>query len=467
MTDIWKQGALDIAAAIKSGHISAREAVQAHLDRIDRVNPAINAVVRRYDDTALTAADTVDARFKAGDDLGPLAGVPITLKENVDLEGEPTTHGMPALIDQVAEKSEPAVARLIAAGAIVIGRTNLPDMGLRIHTDSGLYGPTLNPWDSTRTPGGSSGGEAAALATGMSPLGVGNDYCGSLRWPAQACGIATLKPTLGAIPRAAPAATLASADLMLVHGPMARRVADLRVAFGLMAGPDPVDPWSCPVLADGTPHPHLARKTIRVSTNPGGAGVHRYVAAGIGLAADRLEAAGWRVEEGEPPLFSDAVQLWTEINSSVPSALTGDMIRTMFTPDAMKTMGLWKAASSYQARENALAAALARRSDLLREWSAWFNENGLWLTATATDNPFKVGDDLTTPERMREILSGHRVIMATNALGLPSAVVPVGVMDGVPQSVQIVGPRFSDYHCLDVAAVIEAATEAITPVDPI
>lgn len=466
MGEIWQKGALEIVDAIKSGETSSREAVQAHLDRIDTVNVGVNAVVRRYDEAALAAADKADAALGAGETTGPLHGLPITLKENVDMEGQPTTQGMPALLDRIAAADEPAVARLRAAGAIVIGRTNLPDMGLRIHTDSGLYGPTVNPWDKAHTPGGSSGGEAAALATGMSPLGLGNDYCGSLRWPAQACGIATLKPTLGAIPRGALAVTLASIDLMMVHGPMARKIEDVRTAYSIMVGPHPVDPWSSPILPEGAPHPHLAARKATFCTNPGGNGAHPQVIAGIESAAAKLEAAGYQVSEGEPPNLSDAVRLWSEINMAVPMGMTGKMMRAFFSEDAMKTLGLWAAATDIEAGPETLGASLARRTELLREWGAWFAENGLWLTATATDIPFQVGDDLKTPERMAEILNGHRVIMATNALCLPSAILPVGIMDGLPQSVQIVGPRFAEYQCLDAAARIETACDAITPIDP-
>lgn len=466
MSDLWRAGAVELAERIKAGDMSARDVVEAHLARMDAVNGAVNAVVRRFDDQALAEADAADASRTAGEVLGPLHGVPITLKENVHMQGQPTTFGVPMLADNVPAQDEPAVGRLRAAGAIVIGRTNLPDMGLRIHTDSGLYGPTVNPWAPTRTPGGSSGGEAAALATGMSPLGVGNDYCGSLRWPSQACGVATLKPTLGAIPRAPLAATQASADLMMVHGPMARRIEDLRVAYSLMAGPHPCDGYSVTVPPLDAPHPFLAQKTIKVATNPGNGGVHPDVLRAVEDAANLLEAAGWQVEEGEPPEFEDAVRLWTEINGSVPTAMTGDMIRSLFTKDAMTTMALWKAASDYKRGEDAFALAMARRSDLLRVWESWFETHGLWLAPTATDQPFSVGDDLGTPARMAEILNGHRVIMATNALCLPSVVLPMGVAGGLPQSVQLIGPRFSEGACLDAAEAIEQATYEITPIDP-
>src|SRR5580658_3025933 len=187
---------------IRDRKISSREVVQAHLDRVEAVNPYLNAIVRLLPDQALAAADAADRTVSDGAALGPLHGVPFTVKENIDLAGTPTTQAIPALAEAVAPVDAPQVERLRAAGAIPIGRTNLPDLGLRVHTDSALHGLTRNPWNLGRTAAGSSGGEAAALATGMSPIGLGNDIGGSLRNPASACGIASIKPTTGRVPDA-------------------------------------------------------------------------------------------------------------------------------------------------------------------------------------------------------------------------------------------------------------------------
>src|SRR5213592_949004 len=178
-------GALELAAKLRAGEVSSREAVEAHLARIEDVNPALNALRLVLADEALAAADEADRCRAAGEELGPLGGVPVTVKENLDVAGTPTTMGLTAFAGAIAPEDAPAVAGLRAAGAIAIGRSNLPGRGLRFHTYSEIAGATLNPWAPDRTPGGSSGGEAAALATGMSPLGVGTDLLGSLRWPAQ------------------------------------------------------------------------------------------------------------------------------------------------------------------------------------------------------------------------------------------------------------------------------------------
>jgi amidase len=202
MREIWQHSAIELAALIAKRQLSSLEVVNAHLARIDTVNPAINAVVRVLADEARAAAGAADRRLAAGETVGPLHGVPFKVKENIDMAGLPTTWGVPALAQAVVPADAPVVERMRAAGAIPIGRTNLPDMALRIHTDSSLHGLTRNPWHPGRTAGGSSGGEAAALATGMTPIGLGNDIGGSLRNPANACGVASIRPSFGRVPDA-------------------------------------------------------------------------------------------------------------------------------------------------------------------------------------------------------------------------------------------------------------------------
>jgi len=232
MSEIWRLTATELAQRIARRELSSAEVVDAHLARIDAINPALNAVVRVLADEARAAAALADQQLAAGDKVGPLHGVPFTVKENIDMAGLPTTWGVPALAQAVVPKDAPVVERMRAAGAIPIARTNLPDMALRVHTMSSLHGLTRNPWHPGRTAGGSSGGEAAALASGMSPIGLGNDIGGSLRNPANACGIASIRPSAGRVPDAGyvPAEDhLLAVQLMNVQGQMARRVADVRL----------------------------------------------------------------------------------------------------------------------------------------------------------------------------------------------------------------------------------------------
>src|SRR5246127_865960 len=247
MREIWQHSATELAELIEKRQLSSLEVVNAHLARIDAVNPALNAVVRVLADEARAAAVVADRRLAAGETVGPLHGVPFTVKENIDMAGLPTTWGVPALAKAVVPADAPVVERMRAAGAIPIGRTNLPDMGLRMHTFSSLYGLTRNPWHPGRTAGGSSGGEAAALASGMTPIGLGNDIGGSLRNPANACGIASIRPSAGRVPDAGfvPAEDrLLAVQLMNVQGPMARRVADVRLALWGLFGGEPPPPWT-------------------------------------------------------------------------------------------------------------------------------------------------------------------------------------------------------------------------------
>jgi amidase len=301
-TDLWCMSATDLAQAIRSKEASSREVIEAHLRRIEAVNPAVNAVTVVLGEQALEAAKAADRAIVGGGELPPFYGVPFTVKANIDLVGTPTTHGLKALAGAYPRLDAPQVQRMRAAGAIPMGRTNCPTFTLRWHTDSELWGATVNPWDRSRTPGASSGGEAAALATGMTPLGLGNDGLGSLRWPAQCCGISALKPTLGRIPHATtiePVDLPIGVQLTAVEGPMARRVADLRAAFEVLAGPSWRDPWSVPAPLLG-PEPATPIRVAFV-VDPAGQGTADQVQEGVRKAATALEDAGYAVEEVQPP----------------------------------------------------------------------------------------------------------------------------------------------------------------------
>ena len=199
MNELCRRSATELAGLICRGEVSSRDVVEAHLARIAEVNDDVNAITLTLEESALKQADAADTA-DAVERLRPLHGVPYTIKENIDLVGTPTTQGLPSLADAIPGTNSPIVDRMNSAGAIPIARTNLPEVGLRIDTENPLRGRTYNPWDKNRTPGGSSGGEAAAIATGMSPMGLGNDIGGSLRNPAYCCGIASLKPTAGRVP---------------------------------------------------------------------------------------------------------------------------------------------------------------------------------------------------------------------------------------------------------------------------
>jgi amidase len=463
-TDLWRMSALELAEAIRSGQASSREVIEAHLRRIEDVNPSLNAVTVVLAERALEEADTADGAAVDGGELPPFHGVPFTVKENIDLDGTPTTHGLKALAEAYPGQDAPAVERMRAAGAIPIGRTNLPDFAIGWHTDSELRGATVNPWDRSRTPGASSGGEAAALATGMTPWGLGNDTGASLRWPAQCCGISALKPTLGRIPHATtvePVDGPISNQLMGVQGPLARRVSDLRAAFEVMAGPTWRDPWTVPAPLRGPPPVDPVR--VALVLDPAGQGIANQVQDGVRKAARALEDAGYVVDEVEPPSIDVAARMWLDI--LMPPVRAGwEIWAPLVRPYTEEfVLALFEVAGDPDPGMH--MQSFVTRHSLLRAWGEFQESHPLIVAPISTDIPFEVGKDRTAPE-VADIVSGMRMALAVNVLGVPAVALPVGIGDGLPQAVQVIGPRYREDLCLDAAAALEDRLGIITPIDP-
>src|ERR1035438_3342696 len=253
MQDIWRLSAADLANLIKSKKISAKEAATASLARLDAVNPAINAVVDHRPEDVLKQAAAVDAAIARDGELGPLAGVPVTVKVNIDQEGFATTNGLKLQRDAIATSNSPVIDNLKKSGAVILGRTNCPAFSYRWFTTNLIHGDTKNPRDPSITPGGSSGGAGAAVAAGIGHIAHGTDIAGSIRYPAYACGVHGLRPTVGRI--AAFNASLPerpiAAQISAVSGPLARTIGDLRMALAAMSGRDARDPWWVPAPLDG------------------------------------------------------------------------------------------------------------------------------------------------------------------------------------------------------------------------
>lgn len=464
--ELWRMGAADLARAIQDRRVSSREAVEAHLARIAAVNATVNAVTIVLADEARAAADAADRALAAGADIGPLHGVPITVKENIDVAGSATTQGLAAFKDAMPARDAPHIAQLRAAGAIPLARTNMPDVGLRYHTDNALRGPTRNPWDPARTPGGSSGGEAAALATGMTPLGMGNDLGGSLRWPSQCCGTAALRTTYGRVAQASsipPEDTTIVIQLMGVQGPMARHVRDLRLALSCMCGPDARDPRWTPAPLRG---PDLARPIrVAVAMDPAGEGVDEDVAAGVRMAAALLEQAGYAVDEVEPPMVAEARDLFaSELVADLQIALY-PLLKPLACADAVRFLDL---IFSVVPRLDyaGYVTSFMRRSAVARAWSAFLDRYPLVLGPVVTAQPFAVGYDIAGPEHVSTIVRDFRLTGVVSLLGLPAAVVPVGLTRGLPQAVQLIGRPYREDVCLDAAEAIEERAGVLTPIDP-
>lgn len=461
MTDeLWRHTAIELARLFRDGDATATAICEAHLARIDEINPSLNAVVRRFDDDVLATAAAIDQANSEGQELGPLAGVPFTIKDNIDLAGDPTTQGLELLADFIPESDTPIVERLKIAGAIPLARTNLPDMGLRVHTDSQLHGLTRNPWSQAHTTAGSSGGEAASLASGMSPFGLGNDLGGSLRNPASCCSVASLKPTLGRIPHTLEGILGDESiveQLIAVEGPMARTVGDVRAVFGVIAGAHPRDPWSVPVpLVDEDPRTRrvaLVAEPPRGSTDPQIAAVTRQV-------GEALSAAGHVVEEVAPPSYTETIECWHAlVLGGIGASL--DQLRPLVGADAMTVL---EGFNQY-ADSDMTELAWTNRLHLLRGWNEFFTGWDAIVSPTWTQLPFEHGYDLSEPDAVLELM---RPVMPANVLGLPSAAVPAGLVDGLPVGVIVNGPAWSEHTCLEIAEDIELAGLAPpTPIDPV
>jgi amidase len=469
MSEIWQLSATELAQRIARRQLSSAEVVDAHLARIDAVNPALNAVVRVLADEARAAAALADKRLADDETVGPLHGVPFTVKENIDMAGLPTTWGVPALATAVVPADAPVVERMRAAGAIPIARTNLPDMALRVHTDSSLHGLTRNPWHPGRTAGGSSGGEAAALASGMSPIGLGNDIGGSLRNPANACGIASIRPSAGRVPDAGfvPAEDrLLAVQLMNVQGPMARRVADVRLGLKVLMGAHPRDPWSIDAPFEG---PILARPIrVAVLTEPPGGGTDPKVAAAVRRAAQALVDAGYVVEETCPPRYDDAIGCWQRlIMGDFGSVLA--LLSPMMGADAMAFLNNFNQDIPPLADAAAWSQLMAERDGIARAWSTFMADRPLLLSPTWTQLPFEHGFDSATPAGSAATKELMRPVVPANLLGLPSACVPAGRDEetGLPIGVLITGRRLREDLCLEAAEAIEARLGVATPIDPV
>ena len=464
-TELWRMSATELAQAISSKQASSQEVIEAHLRRIEAVNLSVNAVTVVLAEPAVEAAKAADRAVAAGGELPLLHGVPFTVKGNIDLVGTPTTQGAKALVGAYPTLDAPVVERLKAAGAIPIGRTNLPTFGLRWHTDSELYGSTINPWDRSRTAGASSAGEAAALATGMSPLGLGNDGLGSLRHPAQCCGISALKPTLGRIPDATttgPEAVPVGFQLVDVQGPLARRVADLRAALEVLAGPSWRDPWSVPAPLRG-PEP---AKPLRVAliVDPAGQGTSTQVQDGAWKAARALEDAGYAVEEVEPPSIELAARTLLDMLNTPDIRAMWQLGSPMMPADTQRFLSEFYRVAGDPDPVMTMQSFVTRQS-LLQAWGEFQETHPLIVAPICTDIPLRAGTDLNDGQVAATIHS-MRMATAVNALGLPAVAVPVGVWGGLPQAVQVIGPRYREDLCLDAAATIEDRVGILTPIDP-
>lgn len=464
MTDLWRLDATEVARRVHAKEVSAREVAVSALARLEAVNPRLNAVVQFMPEQALAAADAVDAQIARGEDPGILAGVPVTIKVNTDQVGFATTNGLKIQAEAVAREDNPVVSNFRRAGAVIIGRTNTPAFSLRWFTSNDIHGRTLNPRDKGLTPGGSSGGAASATAAGIGAIGHGTDIGGSVRYPAYACGIHGLRPTMGRIAAWNP--NLPERDigpqLMAVSGPLARSIRDLRLSLAAMSAPDARDPWWVPAPLEGPPAPKRAALCVA----PDGMKVAPVIAEAVRDAGQRLRDAGWEVEEmaGLPPLREPArlqAQLWLSMlpRGGLAAAERENEPCSLAVYQHMQALTPPPDLAQYQ-------DALTARMGFLRAWNLFFERYPVVLMPVSGELPFADQADQGGAEAFAAILEAQLPQVGLPLLSLPGLAVATGLSGTAPLGVQLVAGRYREDLLLAAGEAIAAAGAPPAPIDP-
>jgi amidase len=464
MQELWRLSAAELAALIRSKKISAKEAALSALARLDAVNPSINAVVDHRPEDVLAQAAAIDAAIARNEEVGSLAGVPVTVKANIDQEGFATTNGLKLQRDVIAKTNSPPVDNLRKAGAVILGRTNCPAFSYRWFTTNLIHGDTKNPRDPGITPGGSSGGAGAAVAAGVGQIAHGTDIAGSIRYPAYACGVHGIRPTVGRIPAfnaALPERTIA-AQISAVSGPLARSVGDLRIALAAMSARDARDPWWVPAPLEGAPMPKRAALCLQ----PDGLETVSEVKAAVLEAGKRLERAGWVVEEIATPPLREAADLQTKLWLGDGYEAQLEAAEREGDPGALACLrGNRSKVVPFDAA--AFSKALTRRATLAREWLLFLENYSVLVMPVSAELPFPDGLDMRDEASFARVWRAQLPQIAIPFLGLPGLTVSTGLVGRVPVGVQVVATRFREDLCLLAGEAIEAGGTPSAPVDPV
>ena len=447
--DLHRLTATALAALIRSRKVSAVEAAQATLARIIASNPRINAVVQRMDQAALTQAAAIDAALARGEDPGPMAGVPVTVKVNIDQKGCATTNGLRIQSDLIATEDSPPVANLRRAGAVIIGRTNTPAFSLRWFTRNSLHGATLNPGFPGLTPGGSSGGAAAAVASGMGPIAHGTDIAGSIRYPAYACGIHGLRPGLGRVPafNATAGDRLIGGQLMATSGPLARSAADLRLALTAMSAPDPRDPWWAPA----TPPPYPRRAALALA--PDGLQTAPEIRKALTSAAQTLADHGWQIDTPTLPPLAEAVPLQLTLWMAEFALGGAEALIKEDDPDAIFVQSQLARHASPPNLET-IMKILQARARLARLWRIFLTDHPLVLLPVSAELPFPDHLDVQSEASFARVLATQMPQIAPPFMGLPGLTLTTGRTQIHPIGIQLLADRGREDILLDAADIL-------------
>lgn len=454
----------DMARHVGEKKVSPVELAQAHLKKIGKLNPTLNAFVHVDMERVLRLAREAEDAVMRGEALGPLHGVPISIKSSIDVAGMRSESGTRLRAGNIATQDAPLVSRLRNAGAIVLGVTNAPELLMAWETDNVLYGRTNNPWDLARTAGGSSGGESAAIAAGMSAGGVGSDGGGSIRVPAHFCGICGLKPTPGRIPSTGHFPPSGGPFALLgVVGPMARNVGDLKLLFEIIQGPDDGDACAAPVPLRWPADHEAKRLRIGYFEDDGRTPVTPEVREAVRSAANALRGAGFQVEPFRPQGLEEARELWKKFFVKVGGILIDPMFagREQEISPTLKQFLEWSAAEPELGGAGLLKAWI-RRDALRSEFLAQMEKYPILLCPPAAIPAFFHGERIWTVEgKPVHYLDAWSYTEWFNLLGNPAAVVPVNfTSDRLPVGVQIVGRPWEEEQVLTVAAAIERECRA-------
>lgn len=475
MSDLVYQSATQLAAAIRTGSVTSTDVVEAFLAQIATRNPALNAVVTVNEDRARQRARQADKALATGEIWGALHGVPVTIKDAFETAGLRTTAGHKPLAEHIPAQDATVVARLRGAGAIVLGKTNLPELAMDIQSDNALFGATKNPWDPARTPGGSSGGEAAALAAGLSPLGIGSDIGGSVRIPAHFCGVFGLKPTEGRVPFSGHIPPLPgklnAIRHLAAHGPLARSAADLRLCLQIISGPDGRDPDARACSLEEVPARPIQEYRFAWTDDFGGLPVSTHTRAALRKLADDLANAGCHVERATPRDF-DLEQVWKTYGELFGAMAFASFPRVARV--AVKTFGrfLFKDVISRSGARGATTTLqgyfeiLQRRDELIGALEGFMGGYDAWLcpVTSAPAFPHRKRGKIHTPIHVDGTpipgnLAGTGYTCPFNLTGNPVVVTPLGVSpEGLPLGVQVVGHRWGDMPLLNVAEALSQIT---------
>ena len=452
--------ATELAAAIRDKAVSAREVVEAHLGRIERVNPAVNAVVTVAGDQAMDAAREADDALAQGEPVGPLHGLPVGIKDLHLTRGVRTTFGSPIYADFVPEEDSLVVERLKAAGAIVLGKTNTPEFGAGSQTFNAVFGATRNPYDLARTVGGSSGGAAAALATGMVALADVSDLGGSLRNPASFCNVVGLRPAPGRVPIWP---TKLAWNPLPVQGPMGRTVADVVLALSAMAGPDPRSPIAIAEAASAFSPAALegdvAGTRVAWSVDLGRYPVQRAVAEVFRAALGAFAELGCELAEASPD-FAGADEVFRVLRAWMFAQELGEELARH--RDAMKEEVVWNVEQGLELDGPAVSRAEAERTALYHRVRTFLADHDVLVLPTCQVVPFPVEERWVREIEgvvMQTYLDWMGVCYAITLTGLPAVSVPCGTTpDGLPVGLQIVGRHQAEREVLRLAHAFEQAT---------